>query len=400
MKTATDFFDLQNSEHTILIVDDNPTNISVIAEHLRKLGFRLRVAQSGERALHLVENPSDLPDLILLDVMMPEIDGFEVCRRLKANKVTENIPVIFMTALTETADKVRGFDVGGEDYITKPFQAEEVLARVKAHLRVHKFRQMQEKLLLLEKERTAALSELNNHKDKLFSILSHDLRAPFNGLLGYAQLLMELAAEPTTDREEIEEMANCVHSSGRAAYDLLENLLTWSRMQRDHIVFEPREQLLFVSVQDCVNVLQETAVSKNIILRNEIDQTILVHADLNMLEIVLRNLISNAIKFSSPDSEVKICAEINDKDENMVSVAVVDKGIGIAAEDLGKLFRIDAHHSTPGTVDEAGTGLGLLLCQEMVAKNGGQISVVSKEGKGSTFTFTVPVVVQEPIFVG
>ncbi len=397
---TTDFFDIHYEDHTILIVDDNPTNISVIAEHLRKMGFRLRVAQSGERALKVMEDPENLPDLILLDVMMPEIDGFEVCRRLKANKVTENVPIIFMTALTETADKVRGFDVGGEDYITKPFQAEEVLARVKAHLRIHKFRQMQERLLLLEKERSAALSELNNHKDKLFSILSHDLRAPFNGLLGYAQLLMELAEEPTTDRQEIEEMAECVFSSGKAAYELLENLLTWSRMQRDHVVFEPCKLMLYEIVQNCVHVLHETAVSKNITLHNEVDESVYVHADRNMLEIVIRNLTSNAIKFSLPDSEVTICASPNEDDESLLSIAVVDHGIGIAPEDIEKLFRMDAHHSTPGTKEEAGTGLGLLLCQEMVEKSGGNIWVESQLGQGTTFTFTVPLAVQEALLVG
>ncbi len=166
--------DFNSQKYTVLIVDDTPTNLGVVADYLESCGFEIMMAQSGEKALKRVRYAR--PDIILLDVMMPGLDGFETCRRLKADEVSQDIPVIFMTALVNTEDKVKGFEVGAVDYVTKPLQQEEVLARITTHLRIRD-------LTLSLQKANESLAELNSSKDQFFSSIAQDLREPFNTLL-------------------------------------------------------------------------------------------------------------------------------------------------------------------------------------------------------------------------
>ncbi len=234
------------------------------------------------------------------------------------------------------------------------------------------------------KKYTIELEELNANKDKFFSIISHDLRSPFQGLLGLSNILVEEFDNLSVD--EIKLFASNIHNSTKNLFNLLENLLQWSRIQTGKIDLKPVKADLQEEILYNINLLNGNASKKNIKLVNEINDTLLVYTDLNILNSTLQNLITNAIKFTNTGGEIRIRSE--EAGEN-IEVTVCDTGIGISEEDMGKLFRIDTQHTTIGTDRESGTGLGLTICKELLEKQGGKIWVKSEVGKGSSFTFTI-----------
>ena len=381
----------------ILAVDDTPENLGVLFDYLDQFGFTVLLVQNGVNALKQAEE--SLPDLILLDIMMPDLNGFEVCERLKANEITKDIPVIFMTALSDTVDKVRGFAVGGVDYITKPLQHEEVVERVRTHTTIRRLqRELLEKNTILQQyvellaeknteldEKNAQLEEVNASKDRFFSIISHDLRSPFVGLLGLTQLISE--EFENYSREKIHSIITKLYKSTENLYALIENLLTWSRLQRGMIECQPQPIIMRTAVQRTMAVLTSNAEQKAIELRNVIAPEAVGYMDMKMLDTVLRNLISNALKFTRSNGSITVSAEEHD---GMLTIAVADTGIGLGPEHVPKLFQIDSKFTRTGTANERGTGLGLILCKEFVERNGGTIRVESEEGVGTTFFFTAP----------
>ncbi len=393
---------VQNSfqqDYIVLIVDDNATNLGVAADHFREHGFRIMTATNGE--LGLKRAKLGHPDIILLDVMMPDIDGFETCRRLKADSATQDIPVIFMTALANVEDKVKGFEVGGVDYITKPFQHEEVLARVTTHLRIrdlaHSLQSANQELT----ELTQSLQKANADKDKFFSIVAHDLKGPFMPLLGNLEFLIEMAE--TSPPLETKKMGESAYLSAKNVYNLLENLLQWARLEQGRMEHQPVIFNLRLIAEQVIDLLEANAVAKGLVLQNNVPPGVLVYADENMLSTVVRNLTSNALKFTSRGGQVTISSQMpavmSQKTDSLlptsyslVEVSVTDTGVGVSQTDAAKLFKIEVHHSTIGTAKEKGTGLGLIICKEMVEKNGGQIWVESEVGKGTAVKFTVPLV--------
>lgn len=235
----------------------------------------------------------------------------------------------------------------------------------------------------LEKQKNE-LSELNAMKDKFFSIISHDLKNPFQSLLGLAGMLAH-------EYEELEEderitFVNEIHNSSKRAFSLLENLLQWSRAQRGKLNIQKESILLRELVDDNFALTRGLAKDKNISLETNVSDDVVIYADMNTISTVLRNLITNAIKFTPPEGTVSVLSEASDE---FITVTVKDTGVGISPENVKKLFRIDIHHSTQGTNKEKGTGLGLLICKEFIEKNGGTIRVESEEGKGSSFIFTI-----------
>ncbi|MBN1991842.1 MAG: hybrid sensor histidine kinase/response regulator [Anaerolineae bacterium] len=239
--------------------------------------------------------------------------------------------------------------------------------------------------------------KLNADKDKFFSIISHDLRNPFNVLLGNAQLMMEMIDR--LSQADIQEMSESIHNQAKAAHNLLENLLTWSQLQRGRIEYEPGLVDLYQLAENTVSLLQEVAASKKIRLQQLIAEGIIVHADAYMIETVIRNLTSNALKFTPLGGQVtlSICQNglSSGRDTAWVEVNITDTGVGIRPEDIANLFKLEVHHTTAGTAQEKGTGLGLILCQEMVEKNGGRIWIESEPDKGTTVKFTVPAAAAE-----
>jgi signal transduction histidine kinase len=235
------------------------------------------------------------------------------------------------------------------------------------------------------KGKNAQLHELNTSKDKFFSIISHDLRSPLTTLLGFTQILSNRLNH--SNLEQIKHNVDRIQTSAEILYALLENLLTWSRIQRGAMQCEPEEIDLFKNTTENMTIFTPKAEHKGITLRSSIQEHTLAYADYSMVNTILRNLISNALNFTDPGGSVSISAT---PQEQYLEVAVSDTGRGIGADNLSQLFRIDTHYTRIGTAGEQGTGLGLILCKELIEKNGGRIWVESELGKGSTFRFILP----------
>ena len=352
---------------SILVVDDNSANLSFLFDYLDRLGFKVLVGESGYEALTLAEQHH--PDIILLDILMPGMDGFETCLHLKEQEETETIPVIFMTALSGIDDIVRGFEVGGVDYITKPFQQREVLARIHTHL-------------TLQRQRTM-LSELNVMKDTFFSIIGDDMRHALLPLIGLSNLL----SDEQFDCKNVPEVAKRIDGYVQNAYRLLENLVYWGNLKFENVKFQPENLDVHNILLEVRGLLRSYARQKGIMLSDLVEQQTWVHADQKMTNLIIRNLISNGIKFTPQGGSVTISAH---NLETQVQVIIADTGVGISETNLAKLFKIDQKFSTIGTNGETGSGLGLLLCKDLAEKQGGNILVQSQEGKGTTCIVTLP----------
>ncbi len=386
-ETAMSEHYLQNAEtFQVLIVDDIPENLQILSNILFEKGIEISFATNGKQALETVEyNP---PDLILLDISMPEMDGYEVCERLKKDPKTKEIPVIFLTARTQTDDIIKGFNIGAVDYVTKPFNASELVSRVFTHLDLKRSKD-------IIANQNSELQELNATKDKFFSIVAHDLKNPFNTLIGFSELLIKHYKK--MDTEKVKRFHNLMHKASKHGYTLLENLLQWARSQTGRLKWQPGFFGLKTVAQSTIDLLSSNAQNKEVTLTSDIDPKYNVFADQNMVTTILRNLVSNAIKFTNRGGTVTVIAEDYEPDQDnnnreipYVKITVSDTGIGIPESDINKLFRIDVHHSTQGTEEEQGTGLGLILCKEFVEKHTGKIWVTSKVNEGTDFIFTLP----------
>jgi len=531
-----------NSKGIVFIVDDNHTVLSFISSLLCEEGYTTYTSETGEQALILIEQQK--PDLILLDIRLSGIDGFEVCKQIKANVNLKQIPVIFLTAATELNDKIEGLKLGAVDYICKPFQKEELIARVNTHINFYlltqqfqnqaieiseskiiqkmninlktanaklgeltktlelsnktlrisssynrslieasidplvtigedgkitdvnnateivtgvnrveligtdfsqyftepekarigyekvfrnekvldyplelqhrdgssisvlynasvyrdengkivgvfaaarditKLKEAEDKLLKLNKQ----LNELVSTKDKLFSIIAHDLKSPFNSILGFSDLLITNLRKYNFEKSE--SFLRNINSSAKCTLNLLDNLLNWAKSQTGQIGFNPEKLSLMNIINDILLVLNPSAKIKNISLNNIIIEDIEILADKNMLQTIFRNLISNSIKFTNTNGTINIYTI---KKYNFIEISVADNGIGISEEIKEKLFRIESSFTTKGTAEEKGTGLGLILCREFVEMHKGQIWVESELGSGSEFKFTIPI---------
>lgn len=353
----------------VLIVDDTPKNIQVLGNILYDKGYSVSMATSGMEALKSVKNK--IPDLILLDIQMPEMNGFEVCTILKSDSKTKDIPVIFITAATESEKVLEGFELGAVDYIVKPFNIGELTARVATHIE-----------LKLTREK---LIEINATKDKFFSIISHDLRNPFDGLQKVSENLLKNFEN--YDNKKIVSLIEMINNASKQGSALLENLLEWSRLQIGSINFNPIEIKLFDLVEKCIKSISSFFENKQINFINNVSNTSRIIADEYMLETILRNLLTNAVKFT-PESGTVIIS-INEHLE-YTEFTIKDNGIGLSDQIYFKLFNLDKNCSMPGTAKEKGTGLGLILCKEFVEKHGGTIWAESKVKVGSEFKFTIP----------
>jgi two-component system, sensor histidine kinase and response regulator len=354
----------------ILIVDDVHANLKVLGDILKGEGYKVRPTLNGMQALMAAEK--EKPDLILLDIMMPEMNGYEVCRRLKEIPDMSDIPVIFISALNATEDIVKAFAAGGIDYITKPFKSEEVRTRVSTHLKVS--------------WQSRELKRLNDEKDKFISIIAHDLRGPMGGIIGLSQIMADETRSYSDTAKK--EMSATLHKTAINVYNLLEQLLNWSKIASGHIDYNPQKLILKDHVNKIISIFSETSREKSISLNSDITTELMVNADHDMLETILRNLISNAIKFTKSGGTVSVLSGTDETD--MAFITVKDTGIGMSSEMIENIFRIDVNTKRPGTNGELSTGMGLLLCHGFIEKHGGKLKINSEDGKGSEFTFTIP----------
>lgn len=370
--------EINPSEYKILIVDDVMSNVLLLKVLLTNEKFAIATASNGRQALEQVEKEN--PDLVLLDVMMPDMSGFEVAQHLKSNPQTAEIPIIFLTALNSTADIVKGFQVGANDFISKPFNKEELIIRV-----THQISLVAAKRLILSK--TEELQRTIAGRDKLYSVIAHDLRSPMGSIkMVLNMLILNLPAEKIGI--EMYELLTMANQTTEDVFSLLDNLLKWTKSQigKLNVVYQDVD---LVEVTDgVIKIFSMVASLKKIRIREMKPEKMMVNADIDMLKTVVRNLLSNAIKFSKENSEVLVKMEEVD---GMAVVSVQDYGCGISEEGQKKLLHTDTHFSTFGTNNEEGSGLGLLLCKDFVVKNGGKLWFTSKEGEGSIFSFSIPV---------
>ena len=367
--------EINPSEYKILIVDDVMSNVLLLKVLLTNEKFAIATASNGRQALEQVEKEN--PDLVLLDVMMPDMSGFEVAQHLKSNPNTADIPIIFLTALNSTADIVKGFQVGANDFISKPFNKEELIIRV-----THQISLVAAKRLILSK--TEELQRTIAGRDKLYSVIAHDLRSPMGSIkMVLNMLILNLPSEKIG--AEMYELLTMANQTTEDVFSLLDNLLKWTKSQigKLNVVYQDVD---LVEVTDgVIEIFSMVASLKKIRIHEMKPEKMMVNADIDMLKTVVRNLLSNAIKFSKENSEVLVKMEEVD---GMAVVSVQDYGCGISEEGQKKLLHTDTHFSTFGTNNEEGSGLGLLLCKDFVVKNGGKLWFTSKEGEGSIFSFS------------
>jgi len=360
----------------ILVVDDTPTNLSILEEILEG-DYSISIAQSGTQALRITEKFQ--PDLILLDVNMPGIDGFETCHKLKSREATRNIPVIFITARTEPEDVVQGFSEGGVDYITKPFNYSEVVARVQTHIKIQQ--------LILELESSnEKLKELNELKNRFLGMASHDMRNSLSAIKGYAQILKEdidqLPAE-TKDR-----FLNFIFKSSDNMFKMVNQLLDVSVIESGTLNLDLQPGSLKNLVNHHITINRFYADKKNIRLHSDLPDISQCKMDSNKIGQVIDNLISNAIKFSQSGKNIFIALK---EQEGKLVFSVKDEGPGLSEADQAKLFQHFQRLTARPTAGESSSGLGLAISKKMIEAHEGCLSVTSQLGSGSTFWFEIPI---------
>ena len=364
----------------VLVVDDVSKNLQVVGTMLRKENYRVVPATSGAQALERVR--AEAPDLVLLDLMMPEMDGLEVCRRLKADPLTRRIPVIFLTASNEMEHLVQGFEMGAVDYITKPFNPPELLARVRTHLELKHARER--------------LREMNEEKDEFMGIAAHDLRNPLGAITGFSEIVLEelQALQPTPGAEftkSVREAAQCterIREASRRMAEMVQNLLDANRIERGEMKLKLASTELATLVSSAVETQRPRAQAKQQLLTLKTEAApVLAMVDAGVMVQVLENLVSNAIKYSPPGKNIFI--ELK-RDAAAVRIEVQDEGPGLSAEDQKKLFGKFARLSAKPTGGEHATGLGLSIVKRMVEAMNGKVWCESEPGRGATFIVTVP----------
>ena len=416
---------------TVLLVDDTPLNLRILFESLGHAGFKLLVAESGNDALEQVSRLK--PDLILLDVMMPGLSGFDTCRQLKANPETADIPVVFMTALSDTVSKIEGLSIGAVDYITKPIQPDEVLARVKIHLTVHHLRRQLQAQNQQLKQEVQDRKLIEQSLRLLHRSVSHDLKNPVNGMIMVLNNLLNgigtVPLEQLWSTSQTDEPSSPSESSSTADHAdsdhtdsdhtdyivvprrTLERMVKSSdrQLQLINSLLESPKPEPMVELRRCPMNVSELidSLSQDIqplllqhpatLICDIPEQLPLVNADPTQIWRVFENLITNAIKHNPPGVEVAIAVSLSDVQAHpshspnprcMLKCEVRDNGTGIPETEQDTLF----HPYQRGTdvKQTPGLGLGLYLCRQIIETHGGQIGVASQPHQGTTFWFTVP----------
>ncbi|MEY3401904.1 MAG: hypothetical protein RLZZ86_1519 [Cyanobacteriota bacterium] len=388
----------------ILVVDDNPTNLEILDHALTQEGYKVRIEAEG---LNVIKQARlSIPDLILLDIMLPDLNGFEVCKQLKADPLTEGIPIIFMTALADPVDKVKGLNLGAVDYITKPFQKEELLARVRGHVQLrqlNKTLELQNQQLIELKnelenrvaERTAELSqalekekELNQLKSRFITMASHEFRTPLAIISSSSGILQNFSDRLSEKRkqEHLETIQNTIKHIIQVLDDVL--MINQAEAEKIEVKLEPLDIIKF-----CRHLKEQIEASFTshgidfyIDLGDEIFSNYqLVLVDKKLLRQIITNLLTNAIKYS-PDHNL-VNFSLSRKDNQLI-FKIIDHGIGIPATDQVHLFEYFQRGSNVGTLP--GTGLGLSIVKKCVDLHQGEITFHSELGKGTVFTVILP----------
>ncbi len=366
----------------ILVVDDTPANLRLLAQLLTEHGYKVRAVLNGQRAIAAAQ--AQVPDLILLDVMMPELDGYAVCQRLKSLPVIDEVPVIFISALDEADDKVRAFAAGGVDYVTKPFEPREVLARVETHLTLHR---LTHQLASVNDEQAQQLAELaarNEELDAFAHTVAHDIKSPMAVISGYADLLLEAGDDlPAAKRQEA---LSSISRGTQKIVNIIDELLLLAGVRKTEVQLVPMDMARIMrEVQQRVDYTLAEYQAK--VITPASWPTALGYEP--WIEEVWVNYLTNACKYGGHPPRIEVGADA--AQAGLVRFWVHDNGKGLSPEDQARLF-------TPFTrLEQArarGHGLGLSIVRRIVEKQGGQVGVVSSgiPGEGCAFFFTLPAV--------
>ncbi len=361
----------------ILAVDDEQLNLELLRFILERNNYQFEGTSDDDYFFQLLEKRK--PDLILLDVIMPRIEGFELCEKIKSFRKYKDIPIIFLTGKVNVKDKVKGFEVGGVDYVTKPFNEQELIARIQTHVELIRAKNQIE-------EQAQNLKQSNDLKDRMFSIIGHDLRSPLSAAKLKMDFIMRGIIDPKDDKFLDETVYDLLKTMDEAL-NLLQNLLGWAKSESDQIQVIPEKLNINELVEQTFRLLKLGSDHKKIEMQNNVPMDVFAYADNNMIKTVLRNILSNAIKFTPVEGIIKINSKLR---KNKLVIEIEDNGNGIPKEDIKKILNPNEHFSKLGTEKEPGTGLGLILCQNFVQKNGGTLKIRSEVGKGSTFYFDLP----------
>ena len=366
---------INRSDYKILIVDDVMSNVLLLKILLKNEQFQVCTANCGNMCIEQAR--AEKPDLILLDVMMPDISGFDTAVIMKKDPELKDIPIIFLTALNSPGDLVKGFQVGASDFLSKPFNKEELVVRV-----MHQIAYVAAKRLIVKQNRE--LMATINNRDKMYSVIAHDLRSPMASIRMVLNLVVA-STSPETVGPELFELLDKANRESEEVHDLLDNLLKWTKSQTGRLNVVLQDLDLNDIIPGVVEIFEMIAATKKIHL-SYTGSSVIVRADNDMLKTVVRNFISNAVKFSPEGSTIEITVTTPDAD--FAKISVRDHGVGIASDRIGSIFH--KGETTYGTGGEEGSGLGLQLCQDFARKNGGDVMVESTEGEGSTFSVFVP----------
>ncbi len=371
----------EEDKKLIFIVDDQEENLEFLGSLLRHNNYNVMIASDGVEALELVNKKA--PDLILLDIMMPKMDGYEVCERLKQNLKTRDIPVIFITAKIETEDVVKGFQAGGLDYITKPFKHKELLMRIKTQLELKHSKD----LILHQNEQ---LINLNKEKNGFLRIAAHDLKNPLFTIKGFAQLINQKYKELSP--EEIAEYSNYITDTADQSLQIIINLLDINKIEEGQLKLTFEDFDVDDAIFNLIDTYKIKADVKNIKINfKEEPENIYVKADFGKVSQVIGELISNAIKFSPFDRNITIRSKSMDNGYGEhARIEIIDEGPGLTDDDKEKLFTKFSKLSAQPTGDENSTGLGLSIVKYLVEAMNGKVSCQSEEGKGANFIVELP----------
>lgn len=368
---------------TVMVVDDTPANLELLGNLLRAEGIRVLQFPRGPMALRAAaQNP---PDLFLLDVMMPEMDGFELCRRIKDDDSLREIPVVFISALDDTASKIKAFASGGVDYVAKPFHKEEVLARVNAQLRIRRQQTEIDARRKLLQESYDRLQSLEIHRDQLVHMIVHDMRSPLMGIAGFAELLFdELRAAKSS---ELASYAETVLASSRELQEMISTLLDVSRMESSQMPLCISSGDLFSIAQKALATLGAMTQQSSVSLLPPPNPA-LARCDPDVTGRIFQNLVANAIKFAGTKGAIVI--RIGAEPDSGAWFEVADNGPGIPPEFHEKVFEKFGQVSSRLAGHKFSTGLGLTFCRMAAEAQGGSIRLSSQVGVGTTFRVVLP----------